>query len=252
MSADPATDLLSTRFEQTARRHPARPALVAGTRTISFADLDATCARLAASLRVRGIGPGSLVGLHYTRQPELVVALLGILRAGAAYGPLDPAHPAERLAFMIEDCDPRLVLTDADPGSVPAPAGTAVSRIADLEPAPATATAADLAMATATATAASADPGTPHPLDLAYVIYTSGSTGRPKGVGITRAAVGRLLDLLDAGVFASGPARAGWNASPSFDASVQQWLHLLRGDTVVLLDEATRADPEALARLVIA
>jgi amino acid adenylation domain-containing protein len=221
------------RFAEAVRRQPERIALVTGTRTLTFAELDKESGRVAAGLRRRGMGPESTVGLHFGRQAELVVALLGVLRAGAAYVPLDPTHPDERLAYVIEDSGARLVLTD---GPVPTPHGIEACRLSAVS-APRT---------------PAAESGPVDDRQLAYVIYTSGSTGRPKGVQVTHRSVALLLDALERSVYTVGPAvRVGWNASVSFDASVQQWLRLIRGDTVVLLDERTRTEPAAVVGLVI-
>ncbi|SCL27412.1 amino acid adenylation domain-containing protein [Micromonospora pallida] len=226
---------LGERFARAVSRQPDRTALVARSGSLTFAQLAAASGRVAAALRGRGVGPGSVVGLHLTRDVDLVVSLLGVLRAGAAYVPLDPALPADRLAFMIEDCGARLTVTDADPAVVPAAAGVPVVRVPELRTSP-----------------PATRPVIPPAEELAYVIYTSGSTGRPKGVEITHRSLENLLTALETSVYTDGPAvTVGWNASMSFDASVQQWLRLFRGDTVVLIDEQTRADPETMVRLIV-
>ncbi|MFG1610410.1 amino acid adenylation domain-containing protein [Actinoplanes sp. NPDC049265] len=232
MNAAPAPVRLCARFEQAVARAPERTALIAQSGSLTFAELEDASARVAANLLARGLGSGALVGLHLERDINLVVALLGVLRAGAAYVPLDPALPPERLDHMVRDSGARLVLTGT-PRARPAPPGVDVSTVAEV---------------TGAAKVASrvCPPG-----ELAYVIYTSGSTGRPKGVEITCRSLEALLETLEADVYSDPPALVvGWNASVSFDASVQQWLRLFRGDTVVLLDERTRTDPEAIMRLI--
>ena len=224
---------LCARFAESVRRAPDRSALIAGSRTLTFAELDEASGRVAAGLRRRGLGPESTVALHFGRQAELLVALLGVLRAGAAYVPLDPSHPRERLAYVIRDSGARLVLTD---GRAPVPSG---------------ARACELSSVSAPRTPA-AESGPVDDRQLAYVIYTSGSTGRPKGVRITHRSVLSLLASLERSVYTTGPSvRVAWNASVSFDASVQQWLRVIRGDTVVLLDQRTRTEPEAIVRHIL-
>ncbi|MFF4173902.1 amino acid adenylation domain-containing protein [Streptomyces sp. NPDC001744] len=213
-----------------------RTAVVAGDRTLTFDELRAEAATVAARLAALGAGPESVVALCLPRGAGLVAAIIGTLTAGAAYLPVDPALPAERRRYLVEDSRADLVVTDGTAGS-PAP-GTRAVTVAELtdardgvpvpyEPVPVTA-------------------GT-----LAYVIYTSGSTGRPKGVEIGRGAASLLLrELEEAGAATGEGRRVGWNASPSFDASVQQWVRLCRGDTLVVIDEETRRDPALLAAFV--
>lgn len=211
--------------------NPLRPAVVAPDATLTFAALAAAVTRMARLLAARGVGPGSLVGISLPRCSGQVVAVLAVLRAGAAYVPLDPSYPATRLASTVADARVELVLTD---GTVPPWAGSvpvlgtgddgvaAGGRPMDLPPS--------------------------DPADAAYVIHTSGSTGRPKGVVVDRGALAHLLTALErSGVLPTEPAVVAWNASISFDASVQQWVRVCRGDTLVLLPEELRTEPEQLA-----
>ncbi|WP_327675297.1 non-ribosomal peptide synthetase [Kitasatospora sp. NBC_00458] len=214
--------------------HPARPAVHAADGSLDFAALDRRTAALARALRAHGVRRGDRVGVHLARTADLPVALLAAWRAGAAYVPLDPAYPAERIAFMAADA--RLAAVVSADAAPPVPAGVAVLR--------------PDADATGTADDTRSD-AAPHPLDPAYVIYTSGSTGRPKGVEVTHGGVAHLLDALArTGAFRPEPAVVGWNASVSFDASVPQWTRLCRGDTLVVIDDARRADPARLAGLL--
>lgn len=224
-----ATDPL-VRFLRAVEAAPARTAVRATDGALTFAELDHRTAALAGALREHGIGRGDRVGIHLPRTTDLVVALLAVWRAGAAYVPLDPAYPAERLAFMATDAGiALLVSTD---GSVSLPAGVPV-----LGP--------DARGAAVSAAVA----GTA--LDPAYVIHTSGSTGTPKGVEVTRGNVAALLAGLESsGAYRPEPAVVGWNASVSFDASVQQWARICRGDTLVVIDDAQRLDPERLAAVI--
>ncbi|MEU5217479.1 non-ribosomal peptide synthetase [Streptomyces sp. NPDC020807] len=227
----PATDLL-TRLRAVTAAHPARPAVHGADGSLDFAALDRRTDSLARALREAGVRRGDRVGVHLARTADLPVALLAAWRAGAAYVPLDPAYPAERIAFMAADAGLAAVVSaDAAP---PVPAGVPVIR-PDAE-----------AGSDGPATAF-----TPHPLDSAYVIYTSGSTGRPKGVEVAHGAVADLVDALElSGAYRPEPGVVAWNASVSFDASVQQWVRICRGDTLVVIDDERRADPGRLARLL--
>ncbi|MFF5757769.1 amino acid adenylation domain-containing protein [Streptomyces longwoodensis] len=213
-----------------------RVAVVAADRTLTFGALRAEAGRIARRLAARGVGRESVVALGLPRGADLVSALIGTLTAGAAYLPVDPRLPAERRRQLVADAAADLVVGGSGEGAA------AQVSFAEL----------------AAADGLDEDPTGPGPVPvpgdtLAYVIFTSGSTGRPKGVEITRAAAAALLTELESpatGVVRPGPGRVGWNASPSFDASVQQWVRLCRGDTLVMIDEETRADPDLLVRCV--
>ncbi|MDG9721085.1 non-ribosomal peptide synthetase [Streptomyces sp. DH24] len=212
-----------------------RTAVVAADRELSFAALRAEAMRVAGRLAARGIGPESVVALALPRGADLIAALIGTLTAGAAYLPVDPKLPADRRRYLVEDSGADLVVTAGGTSEAP---GTPHIAVGDL-----------------LAPGDTEDPAyRPVPVsggNLAYVIYTSGSTGRPKGVEIVRSAASALLAELESeGIAAPGRGRVGWNASPSFDASVQQWVRLCRGDTLVMVDDDTRADPVLLARFV--
>ena len=223
-------------FELQAARTPEATALVFQEERLSYRELDERAGRLARVLGGRGVGPGALVGLCLERSAEMIVGLIAILKAGAAYVPLDPEYPSERLAFVIEDTGMTLVLTqlrllgrlpesgiDAlclDPGTEIGVAGSAAAN-------PASRSGAD---------------------DLAYVIYTSGSTGRPKGVLIRHGAASHVA-AFTAERFGIGPGSRGLQfASLNFDASVLEiWTSLLSGATLFLLDQQTRLSMPSLA-----
>ncbi|WP_286185249.1 non-ribosomal peptide synthetase [Streptomyces sp. XY431] len=223
-------DLLA-RLRAAVAAHPARTAVHAADGSLDFAALDRRTAALAAALRARGVRRGDKVGVHLARTLDLPVALLAVWRAGAAYVPLDPAYPAERISFMAADA--RLAAVVSAEAAPPVPAGVPVLR------------------PDAVSEDTEADGFVPDPLDSAYVIYTSGSTGRPKGVEVPHGAVADLAAGLEqAGAYRPEPSVVAWNASVSFDASVQQWIRICRGDTLVVVDDARRADPARLAALL--
>ncbi|QUQ67506.1 non-ribosomal peptide synthetase [Kutzneria sp. CA-103260] len=215
-------DDLLVRFQRSVAVAPDLIAVRSPETSVTFASLAERIAALAGALSARGVRRGDHVGVSLERGVDLVVALLAVWSAGAAYVPLDPQYPDERLAFMMRDSGLRLVIAaDALPAGI-----------------------ANVEVITPAATGAAAVPVPVTSTDAAYVMYTSGSTGTPKGVIVTRGAVASLVHRLEAiGAYADSHRVVGWNASASFDASVQQWVRVCRGDTVVLLDEEQRRDP---------
>ncbi|QIB41839.1 non-ribosomal peptide synthetase [Streptomyces aureoverticillatus] len=223
-------------FEAHAARTPDAPAVVDGDRTLTYRDLDERANRLARVLAARGVGQESVVGLALPRSVEQIVSLLAVEKAGGAYLPVDPEYPADRLAFMLSDADPTLVVTDA--------------RIAaGLPESPCPFLVLDEPDTAAEITAASSEPlasaQAGHLDQLAYLMYTSGSTGRPKGVGVThRGVVSLAADSCYAG---GNHERVLMHNAQAFDASTyDQWIPLLGGGTIVItppgrLDAATLA-----------
>ncbi|MFD9004255.1 amino acid adenylation domain-containing protein [Streptomyces sp. NPDC059582] len=169
----PASTLAQLIAAQTAAT-PDAPAVVCAQSTLSYRELDARAGRLAAVLRERGVGPDVLVAVALPRGADLVVALLGVLKAGGAYLPVDPHYPAARVGLLLDAADPALVLTDYATAARVAAARPPLLHLDDLSltgparPAP--------------------DPRT-GPNHLAYVMFTSGSTGTPKAVAVTQAGV---------------------------------------------------------------
>ncbi|WP_229916012.1 non-ribosomal peptide synthetase [Streptomyces fructofermentans] len=223
-------------FADTARAHPDRTALVTGGVRLTFAELADRVDSLAALLRQQGVTPESVVGLALPRR-EMVPAILAVLAAGAAYLPLDPEHPADRLEFMLADAAPVCLLTTSALAER-LPAAPGVTRLLLDGPLPA---------------APPAEPVTPHARSAAYVIYTSGSTGRPKGVIGTHRGLGNLhaahlRDVMEPAVRDTGRdvLRAVHAASFSFDGSWEPFIWLLAGHELHVVDEATMMDPAAL------
>ena len=227
--AYPATTLVDL-VEEVAARQPDAVAVVDGERTLTYAELDAATRTQAARLVAAGAGRGSLVALLAGRSADALVAQLAVLRAGAAYLPLDPGHPPERLAFVLDDAAPRALLVAA-PLRGTAPSFDGPVLVLD------------------GAGDSGAVPG-PRPEDRAYVLYTSGSTGRPKGVEVGHAAlVNLLLAVRDELADAEPPV---WLAltSLAFDISaLELYLPLVTGGRVVVVPEALALDGRAQAAL---
>ncbi len=208
-------------FEAVVAADPDAVAVVAagtGGEPLSYGELDRLANAVAHRLRASGIGPGDIVAVLLPRTPRLLVGLLGVLKSGAAYLPLDAALPAERLAFVLGDAGARAVLTD-DP--------IAHSRVLRLDGA-----------------VAERPPAVRvHPSSPAYVIYTSGSTGVPKGVVVPHRALTNLIASFGRDLPLT--AADGWLSitTPSFDiAALEYFLPLVRGATVHLADEETAVD----------
>jgi amino acid adenylation domain-containing protein len=160
----PRDQLVTQRIEAQAARTPQAVALICGGRQLTYAELDGQANRLANYLRRRGVKPRDRVAVCLDRSPEMLVAVLGVMKAGAAYVPLDPEFPRDRIAAVLEDASPALVLTEQDM------AREEIAAESDTAPAP----------------GVTAD-------DVAYVIFTSGSTGKPKGVQVPHRAVVNFL-----------------------------------------------------------
>jgi amino acid adenylation domain-containing protein len=225
-TAAPAGALtLAGLFAAQAGRSPAAAAVVCGERVVSYAELGEAAGRLARYLGGLGAGPGSRVAVLMERSVDLVVAVLGVVLAGAAYVPVDPEYPGERVGFMLADAGPAVVVCTAGlAGRVPAGCPAPVVVVDD--PAVAAAVAAcpgdDLAGLAARA----------RPQDLAYVMYTSGSTGVPKGVAVTQAGAAGLVT--DQG-WGAAHARVLMHAPHAFDASTYElWVPVAHGGQVVV------------------
>lgn len=208
-------------FLARARRHPQAIAIREGDRRLDYAQLDATSAAVAAGLRDRGVARGDIVALDARRSADAIIAMLAVLRCGAAYLPLDPTQPPARLATMLADAKARLCLQSLAGGmNLRLPEGIAMATIEDC----------------AASTATVADAGRTGE-DLAYVMYTSGSTGTPKGVCVPdRAILGLVCDVdfidLDAKTVFLQAAPLGFDAS-----TLEIWGPLLNGGQVAIHPE---------------
>ncbi|ENW0691291.1 amino acid adenylation domain-containing protein [Salmonella enterica] len=239
----PTGYLLHHLFERNAQENPQRLALVFRQQSYTYGELNRRANRLANHLIHSGIGPDDRVALLLERTPAMLVALLGVLKAGAAYVPLDTGYPEERVEYMLRHCQPKLLLGGEDDvapyGSTGIPClvlddeghSPLVSGVSDCDPEPV------LVGLT--------------PENLAYIIYTSGSTGRPKGVMLPHGAVINFLYAMR--------DRLGFTANdgmlavttPSFDIAVLElYLPLITGGRIVLTSRKEMRDGAALARLV--
>ncbi|MES1245199.1 MAG: non-ribosomal peptide synthase/polyketide synthase, partial [Acidobacteriota bacterium] len=213
------------RIAQLAAERPGAPAVIFADGVLSFSDLVARSRRLALELAGLGISPESVVALCVERSPEMAIGILGALAAGGAYLPLDPSHPKERLAFLLEDSGADVVLTQHRLlGALPTD-GPKVLCLDDERPAP----------------AAVALPAV-LPDQAAYVIYTSGSTGRPKGAVVSHRALSVYTETIARELDLGPDDRMLQFASPAFDVVVEELFPAWSSGAAVVLRE-----PEALA-----
>ncbi|HEX8903564.1 MAG TPA: amino acid adenylation domain-containing protein, partial [Longimicrobiaceae bacterium] len=224
---------LHKRFDAWVRERPEADALVWGDLRLSYAEVAAHANRLARHLRAQGVGPESRVGVLLERGPELIVSLLGIIKAGGCYVPLDPGYPPGRLALMLADCGARVLLTR---GEVAPELGDGDRRIVRLD-----ADADTIASEPAEAPESGVAPG-----NLAYIVYTSGSTGKPKGVMVAHREVVQLVVETD--FVALGPGdRIAQASNPSFDAlTFEMWGAFLNGATLVGIAKEVMLSPREL------
>ncbi|MFE3828673.1 amino acid adenylation domain-containing protein [Streptomyces sp. NPDC059092] len=212
-------------FRAQAARTPDTLALVADGTRMTYAELDAASDRLARYLAGHGAGPERLVAVAMTRSPEMVVALLAVLKSGSAYLPLDVAYPAARIELMLADAGPVALLTTSD----------IATRLPRTEPAPVRIVLDDPRTRAAVAAEDAAPPDTrPHLDGAAYTVHTSGSAGVPKGVAVTHRAIDRLVRPADYAHVHAGDVVAHL-ASVSFDCTTFEiWITLLNGATLAV------------------
>jgi amino acid adenylation domain-containing protein/thioester reductase-like protein len=222
-------------FAEQVTRTPEAVAVTFDGNSMTYRELDQAANRLAHLLADHGAGPGQCVALLLSRSAEAIVAILAVLKTGAAYLPIDPALPAARIGFMVADAAPMAAITTA--GLADRLDGFDVVVI-DVE---------DLRIDTYPATSLL----TPAPDDIAYLMYTSGTTGAPKGVAITHHNLTQLLESLDAWL-APEPVWSQWH-SLAFDVSAwEMWGALLRGGRLVVVPESVGRSPEDLHALLVA
>ncbi|WP_405800100.1 amino acid adenylation domain-containing protein [Streptomyces sp. NBC_01506] len=240
----PEVPLVHEAFARSARLAPEAPAVIAQGRTLSYGELDAAADRVAALLVARGAGRRP-VGICVERTADLPVAVLGVLKAGGSCVPIDPGHPAERIAFTARDSGIGVLLTQRRCRPAELPAGVEALLLDDLPEMP-----------TSVPTVAPVAPVVPvGPDDLVYVIYTSGSTGEPKGVAMEHGPFANLVEW-QRGRSATGPdtrvgARTLQFAPLGFDVAFQEiFATWAAGGALVVVDEQVRRDPHQLLDLI--
>ncbi|WP_127089976.1 Pls/PosA family non-ribosomal peptide synthetase [Aquabacter cavernae] len=233
-------ELLPEIFADTVRRTPDKTAIIFGTERVSYAELDARANRVAHTLRARGIGPRDFVGIWMSRSLDLHVALLGILKCGAAYIPFDMDAPPDRIGECLGDCEAKLVIIDAVTKAkldraLPAPAEACLDLLAQSDD--------------------------PTPLDLradgltrsdpAYAIYTSGSTGKPKGIVIEHRNICHLLRSVNAVYGFREEDVVFQGASIAFDLSLEEiFVPYLAGSTLFVASSRVLGEVEKLPALM--
>jgi amino acid adenylation domain-containing protein len=230
----PADACIHELFEEQAKKTPGALAVEFGGEALTYAELNRRSTQFAHHLQAMGAGPEVLVGVYIERSLEMVIALLGILKAGAAYLPLDVNFPQERIAFMVDDAQPRLLVTL---GKLQTKLPPHQSQVVCVD-----------AFAAVPAASAPPPPQRPH---LAYLLYTSGSTGKPKGVEICHRAVVNFLNSMRAVLGLEGKDTLLSVTTLSFDIfGLEIWLPLTTGAKVVIAPETATRDGRELAALI--
>ena len=232
-------------FEEQVRRSPEAIAVIAegerGEEKISYEDLDKKSNQLGRRLKKEGVKKGEIVGLEIERSVEMIIGIMGIMKAGGAYVPIEPSYPEERIGYILKDVEEAqgksaIIVTT---GGVREKAEMKVRgevNVREVEGEKSEGIGEEIGEN-----------------DLAYVIYTSGSTGKPKGVMIEHGNAVNLWEGLRKEIY-GGKERRGWkvslNAPLLFDASVQQWLMLLSGETIVIVPGEKRMDGEGMVKWI--
>ncbi|WP_019031047.1 amino acid adenylation domain-containing protein [Salinispora arenicola] len=233
----PVRGLIHRRFVEVAGRRPDMVCLTAGDTRLTYRELDDRAEQSAAGLRAVGVAPGDLVGVCLERVADLVVTLLAVLKTGAAYVPMDPRHPEERLRYTVEDAELSVVVTTLH--TFPRRAGTVLVSPTEL-----------VALA-AGALPAVPQPSDPDRADRAYVIYTSGSTGHPKGVVVPHWNVLALVEATAADFGLGSDDTWTLFHSSAFDFSVWEiWGCLLTGGHLVVVPYWVTRDADEFCQLL--
>ncbi|MEU5979495.1 amino acid adenylation domain-containing protein [Streptomyces sp. NPDC047315] len=232
-------------FERKVGAAPHSVAVVCGDTELTYRELDVQANRLAHALIARGVGPETVVGVALRRSVSWAVTVLAVLKAGAAYLPMDSAYPAERLAYVVDDSGARLVVADAATAAELPVLDVEILRTDD------PALNADLVRRPTRAPTDADRTAALSALNTAYVIYTSGSTGRPKGVAVTHTGFAPLLAAQVDRLKVTLDSRVLQFASPSFDASVWELvMALLSGAALVLVDKERIAPGAPIAETI--
>jgi amino acid adenylation domain-containing protein len=227
---------IDSAFQAQVERSPDALAIIDRDHSVTFQAVSDRANKIAQILMSHGVAAEQRVGLCVERSADMLIAVLGVLRAGAAYVPIEPDYPNERVAYILRDSRPAVILTQS----------TLASRVSGF----------GIPIVTVDAEYAEANTGPVAGIaktsNLAYIIYTSGSTGRPKGVMVEQGNVINLWRGLESAVYGESSAcqRIGLNASLCFDASVQQIIQLLSGRTIVVIPPDVRADAHRMVELV--
>ncbi len=235
----PSTLCIHQLFEQQVERTPDASAVQFNTEQLSYRELNYRANELAHFLRARGIGPDSVVGICLERSPNIAIAVLGVLKAGAAYLPLDPAYPHERLQFMLEDSRAALLLTQES-----------LRHVFPETPVPFLLLDQDWANGVRLIRENPVNLSTPE--NLSYLIYTSGSTGKPKGVAMIHRALVNLIDWQVKETRLGASAKTLQFTSLSFDVSFQEMFSTwCSGGTLVLISAELRLSPRELWNFIV-
>jgi amino acid adenylation domain-containing protein len=235
----PAHKTVFQLFEEQAALTPERAAVIDENQTLSFVELNQKANRVARHLLSLGVQTEECVAICLEKSAEILIAILGILKAGAAYTPLDPTYPAQRLHYILQETRARFVLTQKSLVAVVSQGNSRAICLDDNEE-----------ISQTNDRARDENPRVVcNPENLAYVLYTSGSTGKPKGVMVRHKSVVNLLEALQEAIYSGhgAPLRVSMNAPIVFDASVKQWIQALKGNTICIVPEKHRLNPEALA-----
>ncbi|WP_448440832.1 amino acid adenylation domain-containing protein [Mycolicibacterium sp. XJ2] len=232
---DPSPASIPELFDRQVARAPEAVALVCADVSRTYREVDEAANRLAHALAEAGAGPGERVALLFPRSGDAIVAILGVLKSGAAYLPIDPEHPDARIRFMLEDAAPVVAVTT----------GAFVERLSEFD-----VPVIDINDSRVDSQPTTGLPG-PAPDDIAYLIYTSGTTGVPKGVAVTHGNVAQLLQSADPTLVAPGQVWTQWH-SYAFDVSCWEiWGALLGGGRLVVVPETVSGSPADFHTLLV-
>lgn len=240
-TVDPGETTLVARFSAAVSANPDAPAVTSGDATVSYSELDSRSNRIARALLATGVAPDSLVAIALPRSADLIAAILGVLKAGAGYLPLDTSYPVERIEYILGDAAPAAIVTSAaDLPSI----GSFLGSVVDVD-------SMDVIDRDGSALSRNETPNRATSHNVAYVIYTSGSTGQPKGVAVTHRNVTTLFAAA-AKRFDFGPDDV-WTMfhSYAFDFSVWEiWGPLLTGGRLVTVDYYVSRSPDSFLELL--
>ncbi|AEI41578.1 non-ribosomal peptide synthetase [Paenibacillus mucilaginosus] len=248
-AADPAT--IVERFEAQAARRPEHPAVVAGNRQLTYRELNERSSRLARMLRSHGVGADTLVGLLAEPSVEMVIGMLGILKSGGAYVPMDPGQPEERIRYVLDDAGVQIVVTA---GGGAGTSGEGSSKLKAFQGLVLDLT--DGGLPVNESGLHSGETGNPAPVhtrdSLAYVIYTSGTTGQSKGVMVTHSGLANYVNAMIEKAGITDEDATALLSSYAFDLGYTAvYTALAGGITLHLPPEETYKDPDALVRYAL-